>query len=79
MVVPQLLHDRFLPNFFRNDGNVANNKNVQTANHENVGQSHRLQKSLYLGYDMIDFNQTFTKMIQLGLGTKASHQLTLKM
>ena len=45
----------------------------------NVGRCHQLQKPLYLGYYTAEFNQTFTKIMQLGLATKAWHQLALKM
>ena len=51
---------------------------VILANFENVGRGHRLQNS-YLLYYMTNCNQTFTKMMQLELATKASHQLTVKM
>ena len=40
---------------------------------------HHLQKSLYLGYYMTDFNQNFIKMMQLELTIKASNQLALKL
>ena len=36
-------------------------------------------KNNIFGSYVTDFNRTFTKMIQLELATKASHQLTLKM
>ena len=39
-------------------------KEVISADLENVGQGHRLQK-LYFGYYVIDFNQTFTKIMHL--------------
>ena len=57
---------------------MPNNKNVISADLENVGQGHHLQKSLFLGYYASDFNQTFTKMLLLWLITKALHQLTSK-
>ena len=65
-----------LPNFYRNDGNVVGNKNyisITSAKLKNIGQGQHLQKSLYLGYYIADFNQTFTKIIQLGLTATASH------
>ena len=71
-------YDRFLPYFHRNDGTVASNKNVISADLENVSQGHHLQKSLYLANYTTDFVQTITKVKLLGLKTKASHQLTLK-
>ena len=52
---------------------------VISADRENVRQGHHLQKSLVLGCYMTDFNQTFTKIMQLGLAAKSSYQLTLKM
>ena len=52
-------------------------KNVFSADLENVGQDHHLQQS-YIGYYMTDFNQYFTKIIQLGLAAKASHQMNFK-
>ena len=51
---------------------------MSSADFENVGHGNYLQKS-YLGYYKIDFNQTFTNMQQLGLATKVSLQLNLKM
>ena len=62
ITVYQLLYERFLPNFHIHDGNVAGNKNVKSADLENVCQGHRLQKSLYLGLYTTDFNKTFAKM-----------------
>ena len=55
---------------------MVGNKNVISADLE---KDHHLQKSWYLGYYKTDFNQSFTEMIQLGLATKASLQLTFKM
>ena len=74
----QLLYDQLLPHCHTNDGTVVNNKNIISADFENASQGHHLQKPLYLGYYTDDFNQTFTKMMQLGLTTKVSHKLTLK-
>ena len=62
------------PNFYRNDGN----KNVISADLENVSEGHHLQKSLYLGNYTAYCNKTFTKMMTLRLTTKTSHQQTLK-
>ena len=56
---------------------MADNKNIISADLENVGQSHRLEKSLYLGSYTTDFNQTFKEM-QLELATIASHHRALK-
>ena len=36
--VSQLLYDRFLTKFYRNDGNVVGNKNIISADLENVDQ-----------------------------------------
>ena len=58
---------------------MAGNKNVLSADLQNVGQFHPLQKSLYLGYFRTDFYQSFTKMMQLGLAAKASCHLIFKM
>ena len=68
--VSQLLYERLLPNFHRNDGTLACNKSDLSADVENVDLGHPLQKSLYLVYYMIDFNQLLTKMMQLGLATQ---------
>ena len=65
IAVSQLLYDGFLLNVYRNNGNVVENKNVISADLQNIGQGHHLQKS-YLGYYTAEFNQTFTKMILLG-------------
>ena len=46
--VSQLLYDRFSQKFHKNDGNLVGNKNVISADLENIGQGHNLQKS-YLG------------------------------
>ena len=54
-------------------------KTVISSVLENVGHGHYLQKSSYLVYYMIDFNQSFAKMMQLQLAAKASFQLTFKM
>ena len=54
------------------------NKYVISADIENVGQGHYFKKS-YLGSYSTDYNQTFTKRVQLGMATKTSRQLTLKM
>ena len=56
----------------------ADNKSVRSADLENVGQGHDLQKSSYLEYFTAGFNQNFTKMLLLVLITKVSDQLTLK-
>ena len=69
---------QFLPNFHRNDGTVTGNQNVISADLQNISQGHHLQKS-YLRYYATNFNQTITNIMQLGLATKVSHQLTLKM
>ena len=50
-----------------------------SADLENVDQGHHLEKTLYLGNYMTEFNQSFTKMTQLGMAAKASHQLIFKM
>ena len=50
---------------YRTDCTLAINKSVISADLENVGQDHHLQKS-YLGYYTADFNQSFTKMMFLG-------------
>ena len=47
------------------------NKNIISTDFEYVGKGKRLQQSLYLGSYTTDFNQTFTKMMQLELATKA--------
>ena len=46
IALSQLLYNRFLPNLHRNDGNMVGNKNVTSADFQNVGEGHRLQKSL---------------------------------
>ena len=46
---------------FRNEGIWAGNKNVISADLENVGQSHYLQKSLYLCYYMTDLTKLLPK------------------
>ena len=46
-------------------------KNIISADLENVGQRHRLQKSLNLSSYLIYSNQTFVKMMQLWLTSKA--------
>ena len=74
----QLLYDRLLPNYQRNNSTVASNKNAKSANLDNVGQGHHLQKLLFLGYYMTDFNKTFTKMMQLVLTAKVLYQLIMK-
>ena len=56
---------------------MVGNKNVTSVDLENVDQGHCLQN--HLGYYMTDFNKIFTKMMQLGLVTKPSYKLTLKM
>ena len=48
---------------------------MSSADLENVGHGHHLHKS-YRRYYMSDFNQSFTKMMHLGLAAKAAHQLT---
>ena len=58
---------------------MIGNKNVISADLENVGQGHHLHNSLYLGYYMTDFIQSFIKMMQQGLAAKVSYQLILKM
>ena len=57
---------------------MAGNKNVISGYLKNVDQGHRLQKSLCLSYHMTDFNQIFTRIMQMGLTTKVSHKLTMK-
>ena len=57
---------------------MVDNKNVISIDLENVGQDLHVQKSLYLGYFATDFNQTFKKIMQLGMERKKLHQLTLK-
>ena len=46
-------------------------KKVISADLNNVGHGNPLRKSLSRGYYMTDFNQTFTKIMRLGLATKA--------
>ena len=55
--VHQLLYDQFLTTFDRNDDNVAWNKDIISADLENVGQVHCLQNSLYHGYYMTDLKE----------------------
>ena len=45
IAVSYLLYDRFIPKFYRNDGNVVGNKNVISPDLENVAQYHHLQKT----------------------------------
>ena len=52
------------------------NKNAISATHDKVGRGHCLS---YHGSYTTDFNQNFTKMMHLGLATKGSHQLILKL
>ena len=56
IAVSQLLYDRYLSKFHRNDGNAVGDKNVISAHLENVGQADNLQKS-YLGFYTAHFNQ----------------------
>ena len=78
IAVSQLLCERFFSNVPGNPSNITCNKNVISAGLDNVGQGYRLQKLLYMGSYTIDFNQTFTKMMQWMLATKPSHRLKLK-
>ena len=71
IAVSQLLNDRFLQDFHRNNDSIVGNISVKSADFENLDQGHRLQKSLYIYMCMTDCNQTFTKMMQLRLATKA--------
>ena len=57
---------------------MVNNKKFTSSDLENVGQGQYFQKS-YLGYYMINFNQSFAKMMQLGLAAKVLQKLTSKM
>ena len=56
--------------FHRNNSNAACYEKVISSVIDNVGHGNLLQKSLYLGYYMTDFNQTFTIMMRFGLATK---------
>ena len=51
---------------------MAGNKMFLSADLENVGQGHQLQKSCH-GYYRTNFNQSFTKMMRLRLAAKVSH------
>ena len=53
---------------------MTGNRIVRSADLKNVGHDYRLKNS-YIGSCMTDFNQTFIKMIQLELATKASADL----
>ena len=56
IAVSQLLCEEFLPKFHRNDGNIARNRNIISADLENLGQGHHLKKS-YIDSYAINFNQ----------------------
>ena len=53
-------------------------KKILSSGLDNVCEGRPSQKSLYISYYATDFSQPITKMMQLGLTTKASHQLNLK-
>ena len=66
-------------------------KKVLSSDLENVGQGHHLQESLYFSYNTNVGQRHYisalikrptptklTKMMQLGLATKVSHQLIMK-
>ena len=55
------MYDQFLPNFHKNDGIVAGNKNVISADLENVDQWLNLQKSLGVVHYTTDLIQTSNK------------------
>ena len=46
---------------------ASNKKNVISVDIKNVGQGRHLLKSFYFCYHMTNFNQTFNKMVHLGL------------
>ena len=58
---------------------MAGNKKYISSDHENEGQGHCLQKSIYLTYYTNDFNKIFTKIIELMSGTNLPYQFTPKM
>ena len=50
---------------------MASNKNVILSDLKSVEKGYHLQRSLYLGFNTTNFNETFTKMMQLGAGNKS--------
>ena len=61
IAVSQLLYDRSLPIFYGTDGNVVGDKNVISADLENIGQGHHLKKIIISQLLYTDFNHYFTK------------------
>ena len=44
---------------------LADRQHHTSADLENIGKKHHIQKSLYVSYYMTDFNQTATKIMAL--------------
>ena len=64
--------------FYRNDGNVVGYKMSYQLGWKMYTKVVMYKKIIISLYFTANLNQTFTKMMLLGLTKKASHQLTLK-